>query len=349
MDVMPRTLFVGIGATAVCYYRIALPALFLGCDWFGATGEPPRLGFRTGLVNNATMLPDWSDYDVIVVQQPRGEAWLRAIEGWQKRGIRVIYEVDDHLHGIRHLKDHDYRQHFGLKDLRRLELTMGACDAVICSTEYIADRYREFNRNTYVCENGLDLGRYQLTRPPRPGVNVGWAGGTGHSRAALQWLRALGDVMDTREDICAVTIGVDLGGELRERFGPRRVLAVPWTLVDIYPAAMTLLDIALAPAGRGSFFRGKSDLRWLEAGALGIPTIANPAVYRKIENGVTGFTARTPQQAGDRISQLVDDEKLRLQVGENARRYVIQERSMKTMAEQWRQVISEVAETEQAA
>ena len=39
---------------------------------------------------------------------------------------------------------------------------------------------------------------------------------------------------------------------------------------DVYPATrMTLMDIALAPAGKSNFFRGKSDLRWLEAERAG--------------------------------------------------------------------------------
>ena len=64
--------------------------------------------------------------------------------------------------------------------------------------------------------------------------------------------------------------------------------------IEVYPASMTLFDIAIAPSAENNLFRGKSDLRWLEASALGIPLVAHPEVYPEIEDGVTGVHARTP-------------------------------------------------------
>jgi hypothetical protein len=60
---------------------------------------------------------------------------------------------------------------------------------------------------------------------------------------------------------------------------------------------MTMIDVALAPAGKTGFHRAKSDLRWLEAGALGIPVIASPELYHDIEHGVTGSHARNAPEA----------------------------------------------------
>ena len=42
---------------------------------------------------------------------------------------------------------------------------------------------------------------------------------------------------------------------------------------------MSTFDVALAPSGNNNLFRGKSDLRWLEASALGIPVVGDPEVY----------------------------------------------------------------------
>ena len=54
---------------------------------------------------------------------------------------------------------------------------------------------------------------------------------------------------------------------------------------------MSTFDVALAPSGNNNLFRGKSDLRWLEASALGIPVVGDPAVYPEIEDGITGSAA----------------------------------------------------------
>jgi glycosyltransferase involved in cell wall biosynthesis len=330
-------LFIGLGSSPVGWYRCYLPALFLGADWIGVVNTPPDLGYVTGLVANSTRMPNFLDYKIIVVQQPRGRGWLRLIRQLQSKGIKVIFEVDDYLHAIRKTEGHDFRRYFDKAALAELELNMRVCDAIICSTEYIARRYRTFNPNVWVCRNGLDCGRYNLTRPPRETVTIGWAGATGHAAGVLPWIGATADVMSQRPNTCFASIGQNFADALSDLF-PERTLSVPFTMVETYPAAMTLFDIALAPAAKGNFFRGKSDLRWLEAGALGIPIIADPDVYPNIEHGVNGFHAASPDEVQDVLLRLVDDPSLRLQVGEAARRYVMEERDMKIACRQWEEV-----------
>ena len=70
---------------------------------------------------------------------------------------------------------------------------------------------------------------------------------------------------------------------------------------------MTLFDVAIAPSAENNQFRGKSDLRWLEASALGIPLVAHPDVYPDIEDGVTGVHASTPDEVEAALLRLIDD------------------------------------------
>ena len=63
---------------------------------------------------------------------------------------------------------------------------------------------------------------------------------------------------------------------------------------------MTLFDIAIAPSSESNLFKGKSDLRWLEASALGVPLVAHPDVYPEIEDGVTGVHARDARRRSRR-------------------------------------------------
>jgi glycosyltransferase involved in cell wall biosynthesis len=336
--------FVGLGANAVCWYRCVLPAMAMASDWLGVVGHPPEMRFVTGLVKGATVRPEWDDYKLVVVQQPRGRGWARWIQGARERGIKVVYEIDDYVHGIARMQDHDYRQHFDKKGLAEMELCMALSDAMICSTEYVARRYRKYNKHVYVCENGIDMSRYQLTRPTRRTVNVGWAGATGHQRSVLGWLEAVGHVMERHDDVCFISIGQAFADYFVPQF-PKRALSVPFTLVDIYPAAMTMFDIALAPAGPGNFFRGKSDLRWLEAGALGIPTIGSPIVYPRIEHGITGFKAESPGDVEGLLELLVTDRELATTVGENARRYVVEERTIEAMSASWIEAFRDILDT----
>jgi glycosyltransferase involved in cell wall biosynthesis len=333
-----NALFVGIGRTAPAWYRCALPARELGADWVGVTGGGPgELAVRTGEMGRPLgSLDDFASYDVVVLQQPRGTGWLAAIRDLQGRGVKVLYEIDDYVHGVQKAAGHGAKKGFEKAAVRAMELCMRACDGIVCSTEYLAARYRSFNRQVWVCQNGLDLGRYALSRPPRETVTIGWAGGTGHRPAMVPWLRELLLVLDERPAARFMSVGAEnFAAALGERFGEERCVGLPWGPIETYPAAMASFDVALAPATGSAFFRGKSDLRWLEASALGIPVVADPVVYPAIEDGVTGVHAATPAAAREAILSLVDDPALRARIGAAAREHVRTHRSIAAVAPQW--------------
>jgi glycosyltransferase involved in cell wall biosynthesis len=332
-----NVLFVGMQWSAQCWYRCALPARALGADWVGVTGRPPELRFETGQATRPMdSIADFSTYDVVVLQLVRGDGWLRTIRDLRAAGVTVLYEIDDYVHGVAKAKNHAFADRFDKARLAEFDAAMRACDGIICSTPYIATRYRAYNANVWVCQNGLDLGRYALTRGERETVTIGWAGGTGHRPALLPWLRELEAVMDSRPDTRFMSVG-ERGfiAPFVERHGAERAIEVPWAALEAYPAAMANFDVALAPATNSGFFRGKSDLRWLEASAIGIPVVADPAVYPDIEDGVTGLHAATPAAAREAILSLVDDPALRARIGAAARDYVREHRSSAAVAPQW--------------
>jgi len=332
-------LFVGIGASAVCYYRVLLPATALGADYIGLNGDPPQVSYATGLVRGQSQVPRFSDYKVVVLQQPKGAGWLKVIDELQSHGVTVIYEVDDWLHAIEAQQDHDFRDAFKHDQMAAYEACMRSCDGMIVSTDFLASCYRPFNRNVWVCRNGIDPARYAYTRPERETVNIGWAGATGHRDAAVPWLQAAAQVMSRRPSSCFVSIGQPFAEGFVPHFGAERALSIPWCAIEQYPAAMTMFDIALAPAGKSGFYKAKSDLRWLEASALGIPVIGHPYVYRDIEDGVTGFRAMKPEKVQSLLLDLIDSPELRTVVGEQARAHVLSQRTYTAMSPLWADAI----------
>jgi glycosyltransferase involved in cell wall biosynthesis len=343
MSDLPRTLFTGRRSTAVTWYRCVLPAEFLGQDWIAVEDGDGELVRKTGTPGVELDPVAWAErYDVVVLNQPRGRRWMPVIRTLQAAGTKVIFEIDDYVHAVRKKRDHEFRGAFGKEVLREYEQAMRACDAVICSTPWLGRRYRAFNPETYVCRNGLDLGRYALTRPARDRVTIGWAGATGHKDAVRPWLAAVADVMRARPHVDFLAIGQPWHRPLAAEFGEERARGIPFMALESYPAAMTAMDVALAPAGKSNFFRGKSDLRFLEAGALRLATIADPGVYPTLEHGVSGLHAETPDEVREHLLALVDDGALRDRLGASARAYVERERSMTVMAAQWDAVLRAV-------
>jgi O-antigen biosynthesis protein len=102
---------------------------------------------------------------------------------------------------------------------------------------------------------------------------------------------------------------------------------------------MAAFDVALAPAAPSAFFAAKSDLRFLEAAALGLPVIADPRVYPTVVHGETGMHAATSAEAREHMLTLVDDADLRRRLGGAARAYVERERAMPVAARTWREAL----------
>jgi glycosyltransferase involved in cell wall biosynthesis len=344
-----RTLFLGIGKSAPAWYRAALPAMHLGAEWAGFRGDPPHLAFVTGLSTRALDVDELFGYEAIVVQQPRGAGWLKLIRRLQAAGVVVLFEIDDDVHAVGKHAGHVYRAHYSKAALRDMELNMRAADGLIVSTEFLAQRYRSLNGNVWVCRNGLDLGRYNITPPGGADtVTIGWAGGTGHREVMVPWLNGVGRVMTERPNVRFMSVGEPFASVIEPQFGPGRAISIPFTELESYPCAMANFDIALAPAANNNFYRAKSDLRWLEASALSVPTIADPLVYDEIVDGVTGFHATTADEAEQILLRLVDDAPARQRVGAAAREHLLAHRTMRAMAAQWATALAQAGELRSA-
>ena len=335
-----RVLFVGAGSSGVCWYRCALPATALGADWLGVAGEPGSLRRVTGAWGLPVDEPSWTGYDVVVLQLVHGAGWLRRIAELRAAGVIVLYEIDDDLRAVAAEPGHEFARLFPPQRLRAHEAAIRACDGLICSTPALAERLADLHETRHVCLNGLDLARYPHPLPQRETVTIGWAGGTGHERAMRPWLRSVADVLDARPQARFRSVGQPFGLQLAERFGPERASAMPFAALDTYPAAMAAFDVALAPAGRSADFAAKSDLRVLEAAALGLPVIADPAVYPSVVHGETGLHATTAAEAREAMLALVDDPELRRRLGSAARDYVERERTAVVAARQWDRVLT---------
>jgi glycosyltransferase involved in cell wall biosynthesis len=342
---IPKTLFLGWGVSVVSYYRAFLPAVALGADYVAWIGDEKASQFQliTGLGPRPPKREELFDYDVIIIQQARGVQWMKFIRELQDAGVIVLYEIDDYVQSARKIKSHELTDVFDAEFVGQMEMAMRVTDGIVCSTDYLARRYRAFNDRTWACYNGIDLKRYAWPKPARTGVTIGWAGGVGHKASLARWEPAVREVLRKRPETRMMSVGYGAAVHYLEEFGPERAVALPSGKIEVYPASMTAFDIAIAPSSESNLFKGKSDLRWLEASALGIPLVAHPETYPEIEDGVTGVHARTPQEVEAALLDLVDDREKRERIGAQAYAHIAEHRRIERAAERWRDVLLEVA------
>jgi glycosyltransferase involved in cell wall biosynthesis len=328
-------LFIGLGNSPVAWYRCGLPANALDYDWIGIAGGPKDPYILSGNVEEY----EPEQYDVIVVQQLYGPQWLKQILDWQAEGKKVIYEIDDFIHGVWKVDGHTFQQNYSKKNVKKYyDPLIKVADAIICSTDFLAKQYRKFNKNQFVCKVCIDTDRYDVEWPEREGVVIGWSGGTGHHKAVGPWLEEVSKILGTFDYASFVSIGTRYAEPLAQRH-PGQALSVPWTTLENYPYALTNIDIMIAPAHDNNYFLAKSDLRWLEASAVGIASVVDPRVYLDVEDGTTGLVASTPTEAGDCIMELVDQPAQIKELGQAAKTEVQKTRDIEKGKEQWNQAL----------
>ncbi len=337
---MKKTLWIGLGNSAQAWYRCALPANHLNQDWIGAYSGIPNEGgvIITGNIDSGTV--DYDKYDNIILQLPNEPAWVEKVKAWRKEGKKVFYECDDFIHGIHNIKDHKYRSAFAKKRVRLYVDIMKVCDGIICSTEFLAEQYSKYSDNVYVCENGIDCSLYDNKKIHYQDnrVVVGWSGGTGHLQAMKSWFSEIISLMAYKDNVHFITCGANYAEQVAKMY-PKRALSIPWTTIENYPFILNSFDISVAPSHTSKYFKSKSDLRWLEAAASGVPVIANPITYKQIQDGVTGILAETPEEFEKKLLELVNDEELRREIGLQGKEYIQKHRDISVVKNQWSQIL----------
>ena len=96
-------------------------------------------------------------------------------------------------------------------------------------------------------------------------------------------------------------------------------------------------DIGIIPLVNTEFNKCKSELKYIEFTALGVPVVASDVeVYRNtIEEGVTGFLANDENEWVAKLSRLIDDPKLRNGILNNARDDILENYDLRDRAKQW--------------
>jgi len=261
---------------------------------------------------------------------------------------KFLMEVDDYLFSIPQKNAaHDYYKP-GM-ELTRVGLEqMKISDGVICSTPYLAELYKSFNDKIYVAQNVIHLAPWRTREAPhRRGVTIGWVGGGTHEEDLRIVKDPLFRVLEKHKKVKAnILHGIPkfLRNHKKIKF------STSFKPVDKYPkwVVKNKFDIGIAPLEDNNFNRGKSNLRWLEYSAMGIPTIASPLPHftQSIRHGVTGFIANTPEEWEKYLDLLINDRDLRVSMGERAKEEVKQNWGLKNLRFAYENLIKELFNAE---
>jgi glycosyltransferase involved in cell wall biosynthesis len=261
----------------------------------------------------------------------------RVIAEARRAGTHIVYDIDDLVFDADRADMIDalhrmsaYERNAQIAAMGRRGRMMRACDFVTVSTAPLARAVEGFGCRAVVVPNSLNREQLEVAdriaaAPPRRGEHIVIAylsGSRTHQRDFMECETALLDIMERHPRVRFRLVGyLDLApvwDKYRER-----IERVDFLSQNDLLHCIAETDINLAPLEPGNpFCEAKSELKFFEAGLIGVPTIASATepFAAAIEDGISGLLARDEAEWRAALDLLVSSEARRKAIGEAARR-----------------------------
>ncbi len=233
----------------------------------------------------------------------------------------------------------------------RLTAALRRARAVVAGNSFLASYAKRHNRNVHVLPTPVDteasrpaLFRQCETKPsPARGegpLRIGWLG----TSKNLYYLRkALPALEKVRSRLHGVELSV-LSNALLET-DVIAVRNVPWS-EKIEPEWLASLDAGIMPLEEDDWSRGKCAFKLLQYMAAGLPTVSSPVGMNLevVEDGVNGMHAGTTEEWAAKLCALLEDPRLRAEMGSRARRTVEDKYSLRVCLKKLEHILTSVVD-----
>ncbi len=289
----------------VSHVRIVYPMQALRSD--------PGVLTQIGVSEVTTPAPDTPH--IFILHRPllSGERGAQVISKLLSEGWVIVTEFDDHP------------DHFGMLDAED-QLAFRGVHAVQVSTPALAAVLQTRNPEIAVFPNTIRA-LPELRNFLDPQILTLFFGALNRERDWAPLMPVLNEVAQKAGDRLRFSVVHD-----RAFFDALHTSHKRFTPTCDHENYMTLLgqcEISLMPLADTPFNRAKSDLKFIEAGACRVATVASHIMYSdSVEDGSTGLLFHDADELRDRLLRLVAMPELARALGDAARQYVAGERML---------------------
>jgi len=271
---------------------------------------------------------------------------FEAMQMFKKMGMKIVYDLDDDMWAVP-----VYNPAF--KKMKAWLPGFNTCashaDLITVSTQHLKLAVKlELGKQcppVEVVENAIDFEWFSPVRGPyrkdRDGrVVVGWAGTNTHEGDTKKIFELMKELLRELPELEFEVAGIKLsdqwgefGDRVRQRdFVPVAEFAANW--------ASWQWDISLAPVEENAFNRSKSNIKALEAAALGIPCVmSDVGEYSKFVSGSWSLKesvlAKSPLDWKRKLTALIKDPVYRSRTGLMMQEVAKQNYDIRKRVDQW--------------
>lgn len=300
---------------------------------------------------------------VIFYRVPALPNILQAIGVAKALGISTFYEIDDLIFN-EELYPPKFENYAGMitkaeyvslaLGVPLFRIAMELCDYSIASTPALVEQVKKIvpEKRVFLHRNGLDSRHLTAAKSVKPTSNddkitIFYGSGTrAHKEdfhdlvepALMEMVRRYG------KRIRIMIVGHPPAVDPLLEMGADVVTLDTMLKPDQYWAMLRCADINLAMLHSTELTDTKSEIKWLEAAMMGIPSVVSATqTYREvIEDGVDGFLCSTPEQWSQALDTLISSSTRRQAIGNAAREKVFKYYLPEKLGKDLRNIIDSV-------
>ena len=304
------------------------------------TAEELRLhGFKakTTITDNPRLEKLASKFEIFIFHRVVVDEKIKNfIEIIKKLEKEIIFETDDLVHDPKYLIHMDYFKNMSTSEQEVYKKGIGTeiIDdpyVKVCTTtvSFLANILAQKNKRVIIVPNKFSQKELEIAnkvlknkKPQGDFVRIVYCSGTlSHNKDFATIKDALLQIVRKYPLVKLKFVGpLDLPDEFAKL--KEKVEVVPRVPRSAIYEQIHQADINLAPLEIDNpFCESKSEIKFTEAGAVEVPTVAvrNQTFSEAIDDGVDGFLAETIDEWVEKLSALIDNEKLRKEMGKSAR------------------------------
>ena len=280
--------------------------------------------------------------DVIVFHRVVFDQITQAYIAYAKTiGATTVYDIDDLLF------EDDYRN-----TVENVISAMKRCDVVTVSTSFLKKRAQLYHHDVRQINNGLsdsfvDYANSFYRRSHsniHNTVTVGYLSGSKHHDDDFRIVEhALIKLLDNYPNVSVLVMGKINYSQKYNKYNSR-LNYKEFVTYEEFKKIFSQLDINIVPLDiTSAFSQARSELKYIEASAFGIPTIASPTetYCQAIVNGDNGLLCSFGEWY-DKLSFLVSNPCERKRIGEAARKDVLKNYTSVQRVKEWNLLMSSI-------
>lgn len=302
-------------------------------------------GFAVKVVNASEFSLDQAQYaSHIIIYRAPWSAQLQLLCDLAREGHKPVYfDIDDLVFDTLYTDQLSYTQGLSEKEkgnydagVKNYGKMLAACDGAITSTNQLKEELLKYKNsvllNRNLASSELIAVSSQFLKEDfgtDDRIKIGYFSGSISHNENFELIKpAIKEVLDTYPSVELHIVGhLDIPQDMKPY--AQRIIVHDYVDWKALPQLISQVDINLAPLVDSVFNRAKSEIKWIEAALVKVPTIASHigAFADMMIDGQTGLLAKDSEWK-EKLESLILSADLRRELAENAYAFVVENCSL---------------------